>query len=160
MIIEVLKLLERDGSLEPANIAEILNMDPSEVEEIINSCEKNKIIMGRAALVDWEKIDDNSVTALIEVSIAPSKGEGFDRIARRIYQYDEVESLSLMSGDYDLSATVRGESLQSVARFVFRSLATIEGVTGTATHFVLKRYKEKNRIYAQPNEQEDRVLFI
>ena len=159
-MIEILKLLERDGCLEPSQIAEILDMEELEVREIIDSCEENKIIMGRAALIDWDKVDDDTVTALIEVSLSPIKGEGFDRIAKRIYQYDEVESLSLMSGDYDLSATVKGESLQAVARFVFRNLATIDGVTGTTTHFVLKRYKEKNKIYAEPDGQEDRVLFI
>lgn len=159
-MIEVLKLLERDGSLEPSQIAEILNIEELEVRAIIESCEENKIIMGRAALIDWDKVDDDTVTALIEVNLSPITGEGFDRIARRIYQYDEVESLSLMSGDYDLSVTVKGESLQAVARFVFRSLAAIDGVTGTATHFVLKRYKEKNRIYAEQDGQEDRVLFI
>lgn len=159
-MVEVLKLLERDGSLEPSQIAEILNMEELEVRAIIESCEENKIIMGRAALIDWDKVDDDTVTALIEVNLSPITGEGFDRIARRIYQYDEVESLSLMSGDYDLSVTVKGESLQAVARFVFRSLAAIDGVTGTATHFVLKRYKEKNRIYAEQDGQEDRVLFI
>jgi len=159
-MIEVLKLLERDGSLEPSQIAQILNMEELEVREIIELCEENKIIMGRAALIDWDKVDDDTVTALIEVNLSPTKGEGFDRIAKRIYQYDEVESLSLMSGDYDLSVTVKGESLQAVARFVFKNLATIDGVTGTTTHFVLKRYKEKNKIYAQQDRQEDRVLFI
>jgi len=159
-IIEVLKMLESDGSIEPSRIAGALGLGIDEVRDIISQCERNKIIKGRAALIDWDKAGSDSVTALIEVSLSPHKGEGFDRIARRISQYEQVESLSLMSGAYDLSVTIRGESLKDVARFVFGHLATIDGVTGTATHFVLKKYKEKNRIYDEPEGQEDRVLFV
>jgi len=157
---EILKLLERDAELEPAEIAECLGRDEAEVRDILERCKREGIIMGRAALIDWNKVQDERVTALIEVKIAPQRGEGFDRIARRIYQYDEVESLTLMSGAYDLAVTIQGKSLQAVAGFVAQNLATIDGVTGTATHFVLKRYKEKHKIYGTEPQQEERVRFV
>lgn len=159
-MVEILKLLERDGELEPDEIARRLGRDEAAVRQILEQCRREGIIRGRAALIDWNKVENEGVTALIEVKIAPQRGEGFDRIARRIYQYDEVEGLTLMSGDYDLAVTIRGKSLQAVAQFVFRNLATIDGVTGTATHFVLKRYKEKHKIYGEQPQQEERVRFV
>ena len=130
------------------------------ISDCLYRLEKEKIICGYHTLIDWEKTNVDKVTALIEVRIAPQRGDGFDRIAERIYQYEEVESLYLMSGDYDLAVTITGRSLRAVAEFVHARLAVIDGVTGTATHFILKKYKEKHHLYTKLPEQEERVLFV
>lgn len=157
---ELLNLLEKDGRQTPQQLATMLGREEAEVAAQIAQAEAEHIILGYPALIDWTKVDQEMVTALIEVRIAPQRGDGFDRIAERIYQYEEVESLYLMSGAYDLAVTITGKSLREVAEFVHARLATIDGVTGTATHFILKKYKEKNHIFAKLPEQEERLLFI
>ena len=157
---ELLTLLEKDCRQTPQQLATMLGKDEQEILDEIARCEKEHIILGYPALVDWTKTDDEFVTALIEVRISPQRGDGFDRIAERIYQYEEVESLYLMSGDYDLAVTITGRSLRAVAEFVHARLAIIEGVTGTATHFILKKYKEKNHVFEKLPEQEERMLFV
>ncbi len=158
--IEILKLLEKDSTLTAAQIAAMLDMGEKEVADIIAKCEKDNVILGYTALVDWTRTEDESVTAFIEVRITPQRGDGFDRIARRIYLYDEVESLYLMSGAYDLAVTITGKTLKEVSHFVSAKLATIDGVLSTATHFILKKYKEKNFAYTVVPEQEERGLFV
>ena len=157
---ELLNLLEKDARLTPAQLATMLGREEKDVADEIAELEKNHVILGYPALVDWTKTDDEIVTALIEVRISPQRGDGFDRIAERIYQYEEVESLFLMSGDYDLAVTITGRSLRAVAEFVHARLAVIDGVTGTATHFILKKYKEKNHLFEKLPEQEERLLFV
>ena len=157
---ELLNLLEKDGRQTPQQLATMLGREEKDVAAEIAECEKNHIILGYPALINWTKTDDEFVTALIEVRISPQRGDGFDRIAERIYQYEEVESLYLMSGDYDLAVTITGRSLRAVAEFVHARLAVIDGVTGTATHFILKKYKEKNVLFTELPEQEERVLFV
>ena len=157
---ELLTLLEKDCRQTPQQLATMLGRDEKDVQEEIARCEKEHIILGYPALVDWTKADDEMVTAMIEVCISPQRGDGFDRIAERIYQYEEVESLYLMSGSFDLAVTINGRSLREVAEFVHARLAIIEGVTGTATHFILKKYKEKNHIFEKLPEQEERMLFV
>ena len=157
---ELLTLLEKDGRQTPQQLATMLGRSEQSVAEDIARYESEHIILGYPALIDWTKTDDEMVTALIEVRIAPQRGDGFDRIAERIYQYEEVESLYLMSGAYDLAVTITGRSLRAVAEFVHARLAVIDGVTGTATHFILKKYKEKNHLFAKLPEQEERVLFV
>ena len=157
---ELLTLLEKDCRQTPQQLATMLGRSEQEITDEIARCEREHIILGYPALVDWTKTDDEMVTALIEVRIAPQRGDGFDRIAERIYQYEEVESLYLMSGDYDLAVTITGRSLRAVAEFVHARLAIIEGVTGTATHFILKKYKEKNHVFEKLPEQEERMLFV
>lgn len=100
------------------------------------------------------------ITALIEVKIAPQLGEGYDRIAQRIYQYDEVDSLYLMAGSYDLLVTMTVVSMKDAAAFVYEHLATIEGVTSTATRFVMKKYKEQGQIFTKNPDQQERIKFI
>ncbi len=157
---ELLNLLEKDARLTPAQLATMLGREEKDVADEIADLEKNHVILGYPALVDWTKTDDEIVTALIEVRISPQRGDGFDRIAERIYQYEEVESLFLMSGDYDLAVTITGRSLRAVAEFVHARLAVIDGVTGTATHFILKKYKEKHHLFEKLPEQEERLLFV
>lgn len=157
---ELLTLLEKDCRQTPQQLATMLGRTEQEITDQIAECERNHIILGYPALVDWTKTDDEVVTAMIEVRISPQRGDGFDRIAERIYQYEEVESLYLMSGAYDLAVTITGHSLREVAEFVHARLAIIEGVTGTATHFILKKYKEKNHVFEKLPEQEERLLFV
>ena len=157
---ELLTLLEKDCRQTPQQLATMLGRSEQEITDEIARFEKEHIILGYPALVDWTKTDDEMVTALIEVRIAPQRGDGFDRIAERIYQYEEVESLYLMSGAYDLAVTITGKNLREVAEFVHARLAIIEGVTGTATHFILKKYKEKNHVFEKLPEQEERMLFV
>ena len=157
---EILKLLERDGKLTNQQLADMTGKTEQEVIDIVAKLEADNIITGYSALVDWQKVKEDTVTALIEVRISPQRGEGFERIAERIYQYEEVESLYLMSGAYDLCVMITGRSLKEVSQFVFGRLAPLEGVTGTSTHFILKKYKEKHRTFGDVMEQEDRVLFV
>ena len=153
-------MLEKDSILTAKQIAASLARDEAEVRELIAKYEADHVIMKYTALIDNDKLDENSVTAMIEVKISPQKGDGYDRIAQRIYQYDEVESLYLMTGTYDLLVTMTVKTMKDAAQFVFAHLATIEGVTSTATHFIMKKYKEKNCVFEKSPEQEERVLFV
>ena len=157
---EILKLLEVDGRFTPAQIAAMTGKDEAEVSETIDMCEREHIINGYTALIDWDRTAQEAVTAFIEVKITPQRDDGFDRIAKRIYQYDEVESLYLMSGAFDLAVIVTGKSLKDVSQFVSAKLAPIEGVLSTATHFILKKYKDKHRPFLVEPEQEERILFV
>ncbi len=155
----LLKLLEDDCTLSTEQMASIVRMTPEEVRTLIRSYEDNRTIIGYQAQIDWDKTDGEYVTALIEVNVTPQRGAGFDDVAERIYQYEEVESCYLMSGGYDMCVIISGRTLKQVALFVSQKLATIEEVTGTATHFILKKYKEKHLVFKQPEEQE-RGYFI
>ena len=157
---EILKLLEKNGKLTAKQIASMTGYAESEVEEVIKRYEADGTILKYTALVDWDKTKVEAVTALIEVKISPQRGEGFDRIAERIYQYDEVESLYLMSGAFDLAVIMTAKSMRDVAEFVYVHLAPIDGVAGTATHFILRKFKEKNCVFIKAPEQEERVLFV
>jgi DNA-binding Lrp family transcriptional regulator len=159
-MIEILKLLEKDSKLTAQQIAAMLGREQAEVESVIAKLEADGTILKYMTLIDWDKTPDDSVTALIEVKIAPQRGEGFDRIAERIYQYDEVDSLYLMSGDFDLAVYITAKSIKDVAQFVYARLAPLEGVTATATHFMLKKYKEKGCVFNVMSEQEERMLFV
>ena len=157
---KLLQLLEHDCTLTPEQLASMADMSVDEVKEAIRHYEEEKVILGYKAIVDWDRTDRESVTALIEVKVTPQRGEGFDRVAQRIYQYDEVESLYLMSGGaYDMIVTISGRTLKEVAQFVGEKLAPIDGVTGTATHFILKKYKEKHLIFPVQEVQEERFVF-
>ena len=156
---KLLQLLEDDCTLSHAQLASMAGMTEAEVAHAIAEYEKNKLILGYKAIVDWDRTDRETVTALIEVSVTPQRGEGFDRVAERIYQYDEVESVYLMSGSFDLTVIISGRTLKEVALFVGEKLAPLEDVTGTATHFILKKYKEKHLIFEKQELQEERFVF-
>lgn len=158
---KILKLLERDCKLTTEQLAAMCAMSEEEITAAIAKYEADNIILGYKALVDWERAIQETVTALIEVQVTPQRDEGFDRIARRIYQYEEVESMYLMSGGYDFTVIVTGRSLKEVSQFVTLKLSTIEGVKGTATHFILKRYKEKHALFTPvEGDQEERMIFV
>lgn len=156
---EILELLEQDSKYTDKQIAAMLGMEEADVAAAIRKYMEDGTLLGYTALVDWDRLGPDMVTALIEVKIAPQRGDGFDRIAERIYQYDEVESLYLMSGAFDLAVFITGKSLKDIAQFVFARLAPIEGVTSTATHFILKKYKEKHHLFNVTPVQEEGLLF-
>ena len=156
---KLLQLLEDDCTLTHAQLASMSGLTEAEVAAAIQKYEEERIILGYTAIVDWDRTDRESVTALIEVNVTPQRGEGFDRVAQRIYQYDEVESVYLMSGSFDLTVIISGRSLKEVALFVGEKLAPLEDVTGTATHFILKKYKEKHLIFQKQEAQEERFVF-
>jgi len=139
----LLKLLEEHALRTPDELARMLNVSPEEVQRRIKQYEDDKVILGYKAVINDDKLDSNLVKAVIEVKIQPEREGGFDRIAKRIAKFDEVTSLFLMSGAYDLLIFVEGRSLREVAQFVAEKLATLAGVTSTATHFMLKTYKEQ-----------------
>ena len=157
---KLLRLLEQDCTLTPEQLASMADMTVEAVKAQRKEYEEEKIVLGYKAIVDWDRTDRESVTALIEVKVTPQRGEGFDRVAERIYQYDEVESVYLMSGAFDLTVIISGRTLREVAEFVGRRLATLEDVTGTATHFILKKYKEKHLIFEKREEQEREWIFV
>ena len=156
---KLLQLLENDCTLTRAQLASMTGMTEAEVAAAIAEYEDERVILGYKAIVDWDRTERESVTALIEVNVTPQRGEGFDRIAERIYQYDEVESVYLMSGSFDLTVIISGRSLKEVALFVGEKLAPLEDVTGTATHFILKKYKEKHLIFERQEIQEERFVL-
>ena len=156
---KLLQLLEQDCTLTPEQLASMADMSVEDVKAEIKRYEDEKIILGYKAIVDWDRTDREAVTALIEVKVTPQRGEGFDRVAERIYQYDEVESVYLMSGAYDLTVIISGRTLKEVAQFVGERLSTLEDVTGTATHFILRKYKEKHLIFQKQEQQEREWIF-
>ena len=156
---KLLRLLEADCTLTHEQLASMAGMTVDEVRKEIKKYEDDKVILGYKAIVDWDRTQRESVTALIEVKVTPQRGEGFDRVAERIYQYDEVESVYLMSGAYDLTVIISGRTLKEVAQFVGERLSTLEDVTGTATHFILRKYKEKHLIFERQEQQEKEWIF-
>ena len=155
----LLKLLEDDCTYSGAQLAAMCDMTEEDVALRIAALKADGVILGYKALINWEKTATELVEALIEVRITPQRDKGFDRIAERIYQYDEVESCYLMSGGYDLAVTVTGRTLQEVANFVARKLSTLDGVISTATHFILKKYKQQKQVFEPREEQKERLIF-
>ena len=156
----LLELLEQDCTQSTAQLAAQAGITEAQVKEEMARLEENGTILGYQAIIDWDRVRRDNVTALIEVKVIPQSINGFDRIAERIYQYDEVESMYLMSGSFDLAVIISGRTLQEVARFVGERLAPIEGVTGTATHFILKKYKEKHLVFCPKEPEEREYIFV
>ena len=151
---ELLKLLRRDSSLTPDQIAPMLGMSESDVTSKIRTLEENHTILAYHAVLNEEKLDVDEVRAVIEVKITPERSGGFDRIAERIARYSEVSACYLMSGGYDLMVVVEGDNLKKVAGLVSEKLATIQGVLSTATHFMLKTYKQQGVLmHGEKNEE-------
>jgi DNA-binding Lrp family transcriptional regulator len=149
----LLKLLRDNAALKPAQLASMLNLSEADVCARIKVHEEDRVILGYRTILDEEKLGLDVVRAVIEVKITPERGGGFDRLAERIAKYSEVHSCYLMSGSYDLLVIVQGSTLREVATFVSEKLATVQGVLSTATHFMLKPYKEQGVLMVpQPNE--------
>jgi DNA-binding Lrp family transcriptional regulator len=150
----LLKLLYDNAALKPAQLASMLNTTEADVAAKIKNYEAEQIILGYRAVLDEERLDRDIVRAVIEVKITPERGGGFDRLAERIAKYGEVESCYLMSGGYDLLVVVKGTNLRAVASFVSERLATIQGVISTATHFMLKAYKQQGILMSREQNEE------
>ena len=157
---KILELLERDCTLSADQIAVMLDMPREEVDTAIVGYKEDKTILGYKTLINWEKTDKESVDALIELKVTPQHGEGFDRIAQRIYSYPEVKSVYLMSGGFDITVIVEGASMKEVALFVANRLAPMDAVISTATHFVLKKYKQDGVIFDQESIDERRMITL
>ncbi|OUM99822.1 MAG: AsnC family transcriptional regulator [Paenibacillaceae bacterium ZCTH02-B3] len=149
--LKILELLREDGRLPPSTIATMLGVDEKTVREAIADMEKKHVIVKYGATINWSKVDDDKVTALIEVQCTPERGRGFEKIAERIYLYPEVKSVYLMSGAYDLLVEIEGKTLKEVASFVSSKLAPIESVISTKTFFILKKYKQDGVIFEELN---------
>ncbi|MBE6098296.1 Lrp/AsnC family transcriptional regulator [Schwartzia succinivorans] len=155
---ELLELLEHDARRPVSELAAILHRSEYEVEKDIRQLEKDHILLGYNAIVDWNRAGRNSVVSAIEVNLTPQREVGFDAIAERISRFEEVSSVYLMSGSFDLLVILEGESLQEIADFIATRLATIEGVTSTRSHFVLKPYKKDGLIVG--DKERDRRLVV
>lgn len=142
MNMKLLKLLNQNAKYSVHDLAVMLDMSDQEVQQEIESMEREGLIRGYKAVIDWEKLDGAYVSALIELKVSPQPDAGFEDIAKRIMKFNEVESVYLMSGGYDLCVIVKGKTFQEVAMFVAKQLATMKYVLSTSTHFVLRRYKE------------------
>ena len=150
----ILKDIEKNSRVDLGELAVLLGTDEVTVANEIAQMEKEKIICGYHTLIDWDKVGMEKVTALIEVKVTPQRNQGFDRIAERIYNYPEVTAVYLISGGYDLLVTLDGKTLKEVSQFVSEKLSPVEAVISTATHFILKKYKDHGTILVKKAESE------
>jgi len=155
---DILSLLERDAKLTAEDIAVRLGVAEADVKKEIKKLEKEQIICGYGAFINWSRTDNALLTALIEVKVIPARGKGFKRVAERIYRFDEVKALYLMSGAYDLAIIIEGKSLEEIATFVSDKLAPLESVLSTATHFVLRKFKDHGVIFGDKNDDAERMI--
>ena len=160
MKIRVLKILEKNAEKTIDEIAEEINATKEEVIRIIAELEDEKIICGYSTIINWDKVTEEKCNALIEVKVTPQRGTGFDRIADRIARFDEVDSVYLLSGGYDFMVIINGKSMKEVSSFVFNKLATIDYIQSTATHFVLKKYKDHGvQLQDKPTDKRTNVVL-
>ena len=150
----LLQLLRDNAALTPVQLSKMLNLTEGEVASRVKAYENDRVILGYRTVLNEEKLGVERVRAVIEVKITPERGGGFDRLAERIAKYAEVNSCHLMSGGYDLLVVVEGSSLREVATFVSEKLATVQGVLSTATHFMLKPYKEQGVLMTHERNEE------
>ena len=151
---KILKLLEDDATLTAEQLSVMLDKEVGDIKKAISAYEKDGVILGYKTIIDWDKTDKEYVSALIELKITPQRDRGFDRVAEKIYNYPEVESLYLMSGGFDLAVLIEGKTMREVAYFVANKLAPMEDVVATATHFVLRKYKDKGIVYGPAKTDE------
>ena len=151
---QVLDLLREDCRLPLEKLAVMLGVSTEEVAETIDSLERRRVILHYAPTINWDLTDRERVEAMIQVSVTPQRDMGFDAVARRIYRFEEVKSVYLMSGGYDLLVLVEGKSMREIARFVAEKLSTLEGVLSTSTHFHLKTYKKNGCVFEAPVQTE------
>ncbi|KGM97622.1 Lrp/AsnC family transcriptional regulator [Clostridium botulinum] len=158
---EILEILEKNSKYNAEEIAAMTGKTVEEVKKAIKKYEEDNIIVGYPALINWEKTSKDSVIALIQVKVTPQRGEGFDKVAERIYRFSEVKACYLMSsGGFDLNVIVEGKTMKEVALFVAEKLATQEAVLSTSTHFILKKYKDKGTIFEKKTRDDREAIFI
>ena len=155
---ELLRIIENNSRIDVKELSMMLNVSEVDILNELSNLEKENIICGYFTLIDWEKTSVEKVIALIEVRVTPQRGQGFDRIAERIYNYPEVKSVYLISGGYDLLVILEEKSLREIASFVSNKLSTVESVLSTATHFILKKYKDSGTIMDKKHKDEREAL--
>jgi len=144
---QILEALEKDARLTPEQISTMTGMSVAEVKKAIKKAEEDHAILKYKAVIDWAKLGEEQVLALVEVKVVPQRNVGFDSIAERVYRFPQARSVYLASGTYDLAVLVAGKTMQEVAVFVSEKLAPLEAVQGTVTHFILKKYKEDGEVF-------------
>ena len=154
----ILAVLEKNSRIDIADLAAMMGVTEIEVANEIADMEKERVICGYHTLINWNKTSDEKVTALIEVKVTPQRGIGFDSIAERIYKYNEVHALYLMSGGFDFTVIIEGKSMTQVALFVSDKLAPLEAVLSTSTHFVLKKYKDHGTVL-EASQSDERMMI-
>lgn len=154
---ELLEILEKNSRISVKDLSVMLQENEDEIAAQMTQLEKSKIIFGYHTMINWDQAHIDRVTALIEVRVTPQRGEGFDTIARRIYQFEEVSAVYLMSGAFDLTVIVEGKTMKEVALFVAQRLAPVDQVLSTSTHFILKRYKDHG-IVLEEAEKDERMI--
>ncbi|MBQ1208060.1 MAG: Lrp/AsnC family transcriptional regulator [Lachnospiraceae bacterium] len=157
---EILKMLEKNSRIELKDMAIMLDMDEVALANEIAQMEKEHIICGYHTLINWDNTTEEKVTALIEVKVTPQRGMGFDKIAERIYMFNEVNAVYLMSGGYDFTVILEGKTMKDVASFVTNKLSALESVLSTATHFVLKKYKDHGTVLEEESVDERELFMI
>ncbi len=155
---KILKILEEDCRTSTEQLSVMTGIEEQEVEKTIKELEDEGTLLGYNAMINWDKTSSTHVTAVIELKVTPQRGEGFDKVAERIYKYPQVKALYLMSGGFDLCVIIEGKSMKNVALFVAETLAPMEAVISTATHFVLKKYKDHGVIF-ENKERDDRQVI-
>lgn len=155
---KILKAIDKNSRFTATELAEMLGVSEAVIEAEIKAMQAERVICGFPTIVDWDKTDEERVTALIEVKISPKRGQGYDYLAERIYKFDEVSYVYLMSADYDLMVIVEGKTMKEVAHFVSSKLAPMDSVLSTATHFVLKKYKEHGIQFYEEDKDERQLI--
>ncbi len=155
---KILSIIEKNSRIDIKELAIRLDVPEIDIANELKSLEEEGVICGYHTMIDWEKTSIEKVSALIEVRVTPQRGQGFDTIAERIYKYPEVTSVYLISGGYDLLISLEGKSLKEVSAFVSDKLSTLEAVLSTATHFILKKYKDHGTIFAKKNKDERMLM--
>ena len=157
---QILTFIEKNSRINLKELAVMLGSDEVTVANEISEMEQEQVICGYHTMIDWDKTGAEKVTALIEVRVTPQRGQGFDSIAERIYNYPEVKSVYLISGGYDLMVILEGKTLREVSSFVSDKLSTLDTVLSTATHFILKKYKDHGTIFAKKNKDERMLVTL
>ena len=155
---KILSYIETNSRIDMHDLAIMMGTDEATIMNELEEMEQAHIICGYHTLINWEKTDIEKVSALIEVRVTPQRGQGFDSIAERIYKYPEVRSVYLMSGAYDLMVILEGKTLREVSNFVSDKLSTLDSVLSTATHFILKKYKDHGTAFATKKEDEREMI--
>ena len=155
---ELLTVIEKNSRIDLKELAVILGVEEIDVVNELAALENEGIICGYHTLIDWEKTDIEKVSALIEVRVTPQRGQGFDNMAERIQKYPEVQSVYLMSGGYDLMIILEGKTLREISAFVSDKLSTMDSVLSTATHFILKKYKDHGTVLSKKKEDEREMI--
>ena len=155
---KILAVIEKNSRIDLKDLAALLGESEAAVANEIADMERENIICGYHTMINWDNTGDEKVIALIEVKVTPQRGMGFDKIAERIYQYSEVESVYLMSGAFDFTVILEGKTMREVAQFVSEKLSPMESVLSTATHFVLKKYKDHGVVLEKKAEDDERMI--